>query len=151
MPQVPSWLLFATPNLSGLWAFAKPNAMLLATTMALGALVERSITASSSSESRFPRAIASNIQLVTALTSLEDVLPNPLMMGPVVRLCESLCRLEFQPYMGARYLAIEMVRQIEAELIKFRVIPWLTEDLIDIEVAVMDAVRVVQTNISVNF
>jgi hypothetical protein len=119
--------------------------------MALGAVVEKGITASASSESRFPKSIATNIQLVTALTSLEDVLPNPLMMGPLVKLCEGLCCLEFQPYLGARYLATEMVRQIEIEVKKFRVIPWLTEDLAEIEAGVMDAVHVIQTNISANF
>ena len=134
-----------------LWEYAKPNAMLLAASMGLGAVIEKVVTESSKSVCRYPDAIAANIQMMTALTALEDVLPNPRMMAKLVNLCEGLCRLEFNHYLGAQYLAHDMVSQIKSELKTFRVIPWLTEDLIEIEAGVVDAVQVIQTNICVNF
>jgi hypothetical protein len=148
---MPLWLGSIGPQLETLWAYAKPNAMLLATTMAVGAMVEKGISASLKLECRYPKAIASNLQLMTALTALEDVLPNPRLMANLVRLCEGLCQLEFKPYLGARYLALEMVSQIETEVKRFRVIPWLTEDLADIEAGIMEAVKIIETNISANF
>lgn len=125
--------------------------MLLAASVGLGVVVEKIVTESSNSVCRYPDAIAANIQLMTALTALEDVLPNPRMMVKLVSLCEGLCRLEFNHYMGSHYLANDMVGQIKNELKTFRVIPWLTEDLIEIEAAVMEAVQVIKTNICINF
>jgi hypothetical protein len=44
-----------------------------------------------------------------------------------------------------------MVGQIQTEVEAFRTIPWLSDDLPELEHDVMEAVRAVQTNISVNF
>lgn len=141
---------FAKPNLAKLFQFARPNAMLLASSMVVGAVVDKCFSLNGP-VSRFPPGISANLQLVSALTALEEVLPNPLLMTNLVKLCESLCRLEFDSYGGAQYLATQIVGQIKQELLTYRVIPWLTEDLPELEDGVMDAVQAVQTNISVNF
>jgi hypothetical protein len=138
------------PNLSQLLQFVRPNAMLLASSMAVGAVIDKCFSMPGP-VSRFPPGISSNLQLVTALAALEEVLPDARLMTNLVKMCESLCRLEFDSYSGAQYLATQIVSQIKQEIVSYRVIPYLTEDLPELEDAVMDAVRAVQTNISVNF
>jgi hypothetical protein len=138
------------PNLSQLLQFVRPNAMLLASSMVVGAVIDKCFSMPGP-VSRFPPGISSNLQLVTALAALEEVLPDARLMTNLVKMCESLCRLEFDSYSGAQYLATQIVSQIKQEIVSYRVIPYLTEDLPELEDAVMDAVRAVQTNISVNF
>jgi hypothetical protein len=136
--------------LSQLVRFAKPNLAFILTSVALGAAAEACTTVPLP-KSRFPKAIATNNQLVLALSALEDVLPTPRIMTELVKRCEMLCQLEFSNYGGSHYLATSMVDQIQSELASFRVIPWLTDELPELEKAVMDAVQAVQTNITVNF
>ena len=138
------------PNLAQLFQFARPNAMLLASSVVVGAVVDKCFSLPGPM-SRFPPGISSNLQLVSALTALEEVLPDARLMTKLVKMCESLCRLEFDSYSGAQYLATQIVSQIKQEIVSYRVIPWLAEDLPELEDAVMEAVKAVQTNISVNF
>ena len=130
--------------------FAKPNLAFILSSVALGAAAEACMAAPLP-KSRFPQATSTNNQLVLALSALEDVLPEPRIMTELVRRCEMLCQLEFNNYGGAHYLATNMVNQIQTELASFRVIPWLTDELPELEKAVMEAVQAVQTNITVNF
>jgi hypothetical protein len=130
--------------------FAKPNLAFILSSVALGAAAE-ACTRVPLPKSRFPHAISTNNQLVLALSALEDVLPDARIMTALVRRCEMLCQLEFNTYGGAQYLATSMVGQIQTEVEAFRTIPWLSDDLPELEHDVMEAVRAVQTNISVNF
>jgi hypothetical protein len=130
--------------------FAKPNLAFIASSVVFGVAAEACMSVPAPT-SRFPHAISTNNQLVLALSALEEVLPNPKLMTELVRQCEALCSLEFNKYAGAHYLATSIVDQIQKELATFRVIPWLSDDLQELEDAVMESVRAVQTNISVNF
>ena len=133
-----------------LLSFAKHNLGFILSSTVVGAAIG-SLTSAKPPDSRFPPAISTNLQLVTALTALEEVLPNPLMMAKLVLLCERLCTLEFNAYTGAQYLAVVVMNDIQRELYSFRVIPWLTEDLSEIEDGILQAVLAVQNNIDVEF
>lgn len=133
-----------------LLSFAKHNLGFIVSSTVVGAAIGQ-LTSAKPPDSRFPPAISTNLQLVTALTALEEVLPNPLMMAKLVLHCERLCALEFNAYTGAQYLAVVVMNDIQRELYSFRVIPWLTEDLSEIEDGIMQAVLAVQNNIDVEF
>jgi len=133
-----------------LLSFAKHNLGFIVSSTVVGAAIGQ-LTSAKPPDSRFPPAISTNLQLVTALTALEEVLPDPLMMGKLVLQCERLCALEFNAYTGAQYLAVVVMNEIQRELYSFRVIPWLTEDLSEIEEGIMQAVLAVQNNIDVEF
>lgn len=133
-----------------LLSFAKHNLGFIVSSAVVGAAIGK-LTSAKHPDSRFPPAISTNLQLVTALAALEEVLPNPLMMAKLVLHCERLCTLEFNAYSGAQYLAVVIVNDIQRELHSFRVIPWLTEDLSEIEDGVTQAVLAVQNNIDAEF
>lgn len=97
--------------------------------------------------SRFPAGIATNLELASALESLEDVLPNPLIMKQLIMLCETLCRLEFGNAIGTHYQAAELMHLIKQELGRFKIIPWLSEDMDAFETSIMQAVQCIQSNI----
>jgi hypothetical protein len=137
-------------KVASLFGHAKNNLGFIVTSTLVGAAIG-SLTSAKPPCSRFPPAISTNLQLVTALSALEEVLPNPLLMTKLVLHCERLCTLEFNAYSGAQYLAVVVLNDIQHELHSFRVIPWLSEDLFELEEAVMQAVMNVQNNIGVEF
>lgn len=130
--------------------YAKNNLGFIVTSTVVGVAVG-TLNSVEPPRSRFPPAISTNLQLVTALTALEEVLPEPRLMTKLVFNCERLCALEFNAYTGAQYLAVVLLNDIQRELHSFRVIPWLSEDLSELEDGVMTAVLAVQSNIGVEF
>lgn len=137
-------------HVSSLLGYAKNNLGFIVTSTIVGAALG-TLTDAKPPCSRFPPAISTNLQLVTALSAMEEVLPDPRLMTKLVLHCERLCTLEFNAYSGAQYLAVVVLNDIQRELHSFRVIPWLSEDLFELEEAVMQAVLNVQNNIGVEF
>ena len=126
--------------------FAADNTGFLVAT-AVGGGVLAHVMCASDPVGKYTAAIATNLELVGALDSLEQALPHPQLLTKLITLCDALCRLEFEHVQGARYRAIELSRAIRVELKTFRAIPWMEDDMDDFEQACLVAIDGVLNNI----